>query len=227
MKLLYGARNARQDVLKACTELCAYVSKWTRACDIKTHRMFCYIAFNLDLVATLTVGDPPSSWELVLYCDADLCGEKAHTRSTSGNALWIEGPNTSALVSFAVTTQSATSESTPESELVSLDTGVKKVGLPALDFWEVVLKRPLKLKVREDNESCIKIVENGYSPAMRHIHRTHRVHIGWLHEVLTGEHAFLEKCISELMKADPFTKSIPPAKWEHALSQFGMTRRKP
>ena len=115
---------------------------------------------------------------------------------------------------------------------MSLDTGVKKVGLPALDFWGVVLKKSLRLKVREDNESCIKIVENGYSPAMRHLHRTHRMHIGWLHEVLCGldgkggEHAFLEKCASELMKADPFTKSIVPSKWEHALAQFGMTRRK-
>ena len=43
MKILYGARNARPDILKAVTHLACFFTKWTSQCDRRLHRLVCYI----------------------------------------------------------------------------------------------------------------------------------------------------------------------------------------
>ena len=218
MKTMYVARLARSDVLKAVTELGAFVTKWSRACDIKLHRLFAYLYHHLDQYMVMRIGDALEDWQLVLYTDADLSGEKSHCRSTSGNMLLIEGPNTTAPQAYQVRTQKATADNTAESEIVSLNLGTKGAGLPALDLWETLLQRPIILKTMEDNEAAIKIVRKGYSPALRYLHRTQRVKIGFLSEVYTNpELATIEHCPSKDMRADPLTKSISPAGWPRAM----------
>ena len=170
-----------------------------------------------------TVGDPLEDWRLKLYTDADLGGEKAHTRSTSGNLLAIEGPNTFAPQSYQVKTQKPTAEATAESEIASLNAGTKGSGLPALDLWETLLQREIILEAQEDNEATIKIVRKGYSPALRFLHRTQRVRIGWLKEIYHDSGlATLSHCGTKDMRADPLTKSIVPSQWRHALDMLGM-----
>ena len=79
------------------------------------------------------------------------------------------------------------------------------------------------MKVYEDNESCIKIVKHGYSPALRYLDKTQRVDIGWLHEVFhRDELAELHPEPTEAMKADIFTKAIAPCHWQHALQLIGV-----
>ena len=221
MKALYGGRLARADVLKAITELGAYVSNWTVACDVKMHRLFCYLYHNLDEYMMMIIGDDTDKLELKLYTDADLAGEKAHTRSTSGNLLAIEGPNSFAPIGFQVKTQKATAEATCESEICSLNLGLRGTGIAALDLWEVILQRKLVLHVQEDNEAAIKVVRKGYSPALRFLHRTQNVRLSWLYEVFQSDFAKLHHCASERMRADPLTKSFSVAKWSLALAQLG------
>ena len=43
MKVLYGARAARWDLLKAVQLLATRVTKWSRECDKASHRLMCYI----------------------------------------------------------------------------------------------------------------------------------------------------------------------------------------
>ena len=43
MKILYGARMARYDLLRAVGTLASCVTKWTRQCDRDLHRLVCYI----------------------------------------------------------------------------------------------------------------------------------------------------------------------------------------
>ena len=138
--------------------------------------------------------------------------------------LAIETPSTFGPISFQVKTQKCTSDSTAESELASLNNGVKKAGLPALDLWEVLLDRELVLKAKEDNDAAIKSVEKGYSPSMRFLHRTQKVKLGFLNEIFSGDQADLEHCPSEFMRADPLTKSISPEQWGLALAQLGILK---
>ena len=49
MKVLYGARMARPDLLRATCYLARLITKWTTACDKMLHRLMCYISSSLDV----------------------------------------------------------------------------------------------------------------------------------------------------------------------------------
>ena len=44
MKILYAARMARFDLLRAVCDLACFVTKCSAECDRKLHRLICYIA---------------------------------------------------------------------------------------------------------------------------------------------------------------------------------------
>ena len=50
MKVLYAARMARPDLLRAVGGLASEVSKWTRASDKKLYKMMCYVHSSKDYV---------------------------------------------------------------------------------------------------------------------------------------------------------------------------------
>ena len=65
----------------------------------------------------------------------------------------------------------------------------------------------------------IQVCRTGKNPTMRHMGRTHRVDVHWLHERFQEAwlHLFYEK--SAWMRADIFTEGFDtPDKWGHALS---------
>ena len=72
---------------------------------------------------------------------------------------------------------------TPEAEIVAADLAIRTEGLPALQLWDMVLERSVKLKFQEDNQAIIQILKTSKNPALRHLSRTHRVNISWLCEV--------------------------------------------
>ncbi len=72
--------------------------------------------------------------------------------------------------------------STPEADIVAADLGVRTVGLPAITLWEVLLGRSAQCVLCEDNETCIRVLETGRNPTMRHIGRTHKVDVAFLDE---------------------------------------------
>ncbi len=73
----------------------------------------------------------------------------------------------------------------------------------------------------EDNSAAIQCIASGYSPALRHLNRTARVSLGFLHEVYhDGELADQSKlvhCATNLMKADFLTKPLNRQSFEAAL----------
>ena len=58
MKLLWGARLGRPDVLRAITHLATLVSKWSKACDRMLHRLMAYVSQSTDYTL---VGAPGSA----------------------------------------------------------------------------------------------------------------------------------------------------------------------
>ena len=44
-------------------------------------------------------------------------------------------------LSAKVTKQTAVAHSTPEAEIVSANEAIRRVGIPALDIWEIALER--------------------------------------------------------------------------------------
>ena len=110
------ARVARYDLLKPVTCLASRITKWSRACDRKLHRLMCYIHSTADSTLEGYVGDRPEDVKLALYSDADFAGCKVTMRSTSGVFMALTGPNTFFPLSAFLRKQTCVSHSTPEAE---------------------------------------------------------------------------------------------------------------
>ena len=215
MQMLYGARYARPDLLRAISMLARKMTKWRPMQDMQLHRLVCYVKSTLSYRQYAWVGDSKEDLKLHLYTDADLASDPEDSISTSGAYFAIVGPRTHVPLGCRCRRQTAVSHSSTESEIVSADHGLKCIGLPALDLWELLLGRPpgqVGLQMFQDNDACCRICRSGKNPNMTHIGRTHRISIAWLHEQLKSNEVNMFRADSELMAADIFTKPFPDAK---------------
>ena len=104
--------------------------------------------------------------------------------------------------------QNCVSNSTAEAELIATCTAVRNVGLPALNVWDRVFNRKAKLTLFEDNTAMIKMLNNGLSPSMRYLGRTHSVSIAAMKEIIDSKQIEIEYIRSKEMKADILTKGF-------------------
>ena len=224
MKILYGARLARFDLLRPIAALATKITKWNTNCDRMLHRLVCYINSSLDYKLKGYIGDKPDSINLTLYSDADFAGCIETAKSTSGVFIALTGPNTFFPLNAISKKQSCVSHSTPEAEIVAADLAIRTEGLPALQLWDMVFERSVKLKFQEDNQATIQILKAAKNPALRHLSRTHRVNISWLCEVFKDlKEVELVYCKSDEQAADILTKAFTnPIKWQAALDLIGI-----
>ena len=182
MKILYAARMARFDLLRAVCNLACFVTRWTLECDKKLHRLICYIAATKHHRQIGWIGDNTSELAPHLYADADFASCKITQRSTGGGHLAIMGPNSCFPQAAKSARHGAISSSTPEAEMYTGHIIMKNVGIPAKDLWTVLLREDVPLYFHEDNQAMIQIVKSGRNPTMRHLGRVHRIAVAWLHE---------------------------------------------
>ena len=160
---------------------------------------------------------------LGLFQDSDLAGDLENSKSTSGGTLCVFGSHTFVPISWMCKKQTSVSHSSTESEIISLDAGLRLDGLLALELWDLIVsvfgcvspisdrtgqpvndvkkhhksqgkinvmenidsvpsnvqssRQEALLYVFEDNEAVIKMIIKGRSPTLRHVSRTHRVHL--------------------------------------------------
>jgi hypothetical protein len=156
--------------------------------------------------------------ELHLFPDADLAGASDTSKSTSG--CWakpVGRHGTNFAVDWFSKLQTSTSHSTPEAELVALSKSLRDVGLPLQELLSCLLDRPVKLIIHEDNESAIKIVKAGYSQAMRHANKTHRICVGLVHECCEADDVDLRHIGSKDQLGDLLTKGLSASAHAAAL----------
>ncbi len=205
MKILYAARMARYDLLRAVCHLACNVSKWTSECDRRLVRLVSYIQSTLSYRMVGWVGDDLSHVQPHLYADADFAGCTSSQKSTNGLHHVLRGPNTCFPIHGASKRQSCVSVSTPEAEMVAGFYAMKTVGIPAMMIWERILPGKVELTVHEDNQAMIRVCETGRNPTMRFLGRVHRISIAWLHWVFAQNNIHLKYTVSSLMAADTFT----------------------
>ena len=70
----------------------------------------------------------------------------------------------------------------------------------------------VRLLVMEDNQAVIKIVQKGRTPALRHLHRTHRINLDWITETCHMEAIELKYVGTTEQIADMMTKHFEPKK---------------
>ena len=129
----------------------------------------------------------------------------------------LRGPNSCFPISGVSKRQPCVSHSTPEAELVAMCLALRGTGLPGLMLWHTLLRHTPKIVLHEDNQPMIRVLETGKNPTMRHLMRTHRVSVGWLHESYLRNDFKLVYEETTSQCADIYTKAFTDvAKWEKA-----------
>ena len=85
------------------------------------------------------VGNTAKQCRLGLFQDSDFAGDLEDSKSTSGGTLCIFGSHTCVPISWMCKKQTSVSHSSTESEIISLDTGLRLDGLPALELWDLIV----------------------------------------------------------------------------------------
>ena len=74
-----------------------------------------------------------------LFQDSDFARDLEDSKSTSGGALCVFGSHTFVPISWMCKKQTSVSHSSTESEIISLDIGLRLDGIPALDLWDLIV----------------------------------------------------------------------------------------
>ena len=85
MKDLWASRLSRPDLHRAIIRLTTRITKWTRNDDKRLKRLMEYMNGTAEShMLKAFVCDPPEDVELWLFVDADFCGDKEDTKSSTG-----------------------------------------------------------------------------------------------------------------------------------------------
>ena len=85
------------------------------------------------------VGNTAKQCRLGLFQDSDFAGELEDSKSTSGGTLCVFGSHTFVPISWMCKKQTSVSHISTESEIISLDTGLRLDGLPTLELWDLIV----------------------------------------------------------------------------------------
>ena len=85
------------------------------------------------------MGNTAKQCILGLFQDSDFAGDLEDSKSTSGVTLCVFGSHTFASISWMCKKQTAVSHSSTESEIISLDTGLRLDGLSPLELWDLIV----------------------------------------------------------------------------------------
>ena len=111
------------------------ITKWTKACDKRLNRLISYIHHTCENKQYCHVGNTAKQCRLGLSEDSDFAGDLEDSKSTFWGTLCIFGSHTFVPTSWMCKKQTSVSHSSTESEIISLDTGLRLDGLPALELW--------------------------------------------------------------------------------------------
>ena len=85
------------------------------------------------------MGNTGKQCRLGLFQDSDFAGDLEDSKSTYGGTLCIFGSHTFVPISWMCKKQTSVSHSSRESEIISLNTGLRLDGLLALELWDLIV----------------------------------------------------------------------------------------
>ena len=139
LKSVGEARIGRPDSPWSVNNLARSITKWTKACDKRLSRLISYIHHTCDYKQHCLVGNTAKQCRLGLFQDSDFAGDLEDSKSTSGGTLCIFGSQTFVPISWMCKKQTSVSHSSTESEIISLDAGLRMDGKTALDLWDLIV----------------------------------------------------------------------------------------
>ena len=133
------ARIGRPDIPWSVNKLERSITKWIKACDKRLNRMISYVHHTCENKQYCHVGNTATQCRLGLFQDSDFAGDLEDSKFISGGTLFVFGSHTFVPSSWMCKKQTAVSHSSTESEIISLDTGLRLDGIPALDLWDLIV----------------------------------------------------------------------------------------
>ena len=115
------------------------ITKLTKACDKRLNRLISKIHHTCEYRQYCHVGNTAKQCRLGLFQDSDFAGNLEDSKSTSGGTLCIFGIHTFVPRSWMFKKKTSVSHSSTESEIISLDTGLRLDGLLALELWDLIV----------------------------------------------------------------------------------------
>ena len=119
------------------------------------------------------MGNAAQQCRLEMFQDSDFAGDLEDSKSTSGGTLCIFGSHTFVPKSWICKKQTAVSHSSTESEIISVDAGLRIDGLPALELWDLIVSvfgsmtqttertvRPVDVKRNRKSQGKINVLNN-------------------------------------------------------------------
>ena len=139
LKYLYLARIGGPDTLWSVNKLERSITKWLKACDKRLSRLVSYLHHTCEYKQLCHVGITAKLCRLGLFQDSDFAGDLENSKSTSGGILCILGSHTFVPITWMCKKQTSVSHNSTESEIISLDAGMRMDGIPALDSWDQIV----------------------------------------------------------------------------------------
>ena len=130
LEMIRYRTNWQTCILWSVNKLTRSVTKWTRACDRRLARLIAYIHHTNDHRQRCHVGTTAQNCRLGLFQDSP----------SSGGLLCIFGSRTFVPTSWMCKKQTSVSQSSIESDIISLDAGLRMGGFFAHDLWDVVIE---------------------------------------------------------------------------------------
>ena len=119
------------------------------------------------------MGNSAKQCRLKLFQDSDFARDLEDSKPTSGCTLCIFGSHTFVPISWMCKKPTAVSHSSTESEIISLDTGLRLDGLPALELWDLIVSvfgsgtqtsdrtgRPVNIERSQKSQGKINVLKN-------------------------------------------------------------------
>ena len=86
------------------------------------------------------MGNTEKQCRMGLFQDSDFAGELQDSKNfTSDGTLCVFGSHTFVPISWMCKKQTSVSHSSTESEIISLDAGLRLDGIPAVDLWDLIV----------------------------------------------------------------------------------------
>ena len=120
-------------------QTCTIHHKWIKACDKRLNRLNSYIHHTCEYKQYCHVGNTAKQCRLGLFQDSDFAGDLEDSKSISVGTLCVFGSHTFVPRSWMCKKQTSVSHSSTEPEIISLDTGLRLDGLPALELWDLIV----------------------------------------------------------------------------------------
>lgn len=211
--LLYVSVNTRPDIAASISILAQKISKPTQADWNELKRVAKYLKGTADL--KLTLAQRNFSGEILIgYSDANWADNKNDRKSQSGHCFIVNG----ATVCWSSRKQPLVALSTCESEFIALSEACRAAAWIRRILIDLKQSVSGATTIFEDNQSCLKLIEEEERLSDRSKHIDTRFH--FVKDYISKGIVHCTYCPTENMLADVLTKPIAATKFEAFRKQF-------